>query len=129
MIDARDYLVGARPRLAPLKIQPTSESHLAPGPSGFGTICPVGQGDVFHFDPFVTQLGIRRMDDDHATAYLEAVITWWLYSAVRITAGMEPAEIVTTFVVNEPAAAGQFLTHPYIVAGHFTLVEWLAPTP
>lgn len=96
-------------------------------PSGFGIVASIEDGEVFWYDPEMIAATTQHLDVAYGLAdYLNAILCWWAWSTPWFTFhNAAPAWAVIQFAHEFPQEFGMFVTHPMVMAGQRSLVEWM----
>lgn len=115
--------------LAPFKAEQMSHpAWLEDHPAGFGTVCKIEQGDRFFYEPNRIASTISIFDAEQSLCYVESIVDWWAYSTYMFMTGLSASTVLIAYASEHPEAFSRFATHPDIIEGRFTLMQWLAPT-
>lgn len=119
-------------RFAPF--QPTINTHpawLDLHPSGFGLVAPADQGELFFYNPIRIGETLHGYSTTDVHFYVAAIIDWWAstlwLSTVGVAVDITFHSLVLNFINEAPESYGWFVTHPAVLNGSYSLLEWLAP--
>lgn len=96
-------------------------------PSGFGAVSHIDEGDVFFYNAQRIVDTVAGYDAASFILYVDSILDWWTASVMLLSMGMEVETAILRFSVDFPDSFGWFASHPDVLAGRFSLSDWLAP--